>query len=108
MNDRRPGILVVTVEVDEKDADELDQWYREEHGPEKMAIPGYRAMRRFRAYGGSPRFLAIYELDDPEIAMKSGQASPESAERLHEVMAKWKDWARSVWVEIESVTTTEI
>src|SRR5579859_7953653 len=103
MTDHRPGILVVSVEVDEKDADELDRWYREEHGPEKLAIPGYASLRRFRAYDGSARFLAIYELTDAEVAMRPGDASTESVERMRQIMANWKNWERSVWIEIEAV-----
>lgn len=101
MSDVRPGVLLVTVEVDEEDAEELDRWYREEHGPEKMAIPGYVGMRRFRALDGSPRFLAIYELSDAEVAMQPSTAPAASQERMRVIMEKWKYWERSVWVEID-------
>jgi hypothetical protein len=107
MTDQRPGVLVVFVEVDESDAEELDRWYREEHGPEKLATPGYTGLRRFRAYDGSACYLAIYDLADVEAAMKPGNASPESAGQMRQIMAKWKDWKRSVWVEIEAVQGPE-
>ena len=100
MTEPRRGILVVSVEVGDEDADELDRWYREEHGPEKLALPGYAGLRRFRAEDGSARFLAIYELDDATAALTPGSSSPESSERMRRIMAKWKKWDRSVWVEI--------
>lgn len=96
----RPSLLVVFVEVAEEDADELDRWYREEHGPEKLAQPGYRSLRRFRAHDGSARFLAIYELEDPEAALTHPEQTPEAAERMREIMSRWKRWERSVWVEV--------
>jgi hypothetical protein len=103
MTDHRPGILVVSVEVDEKDADELGRWYHEEHGPEKLAIPGYTSFRRFRAYDGSARFLAIYELTDAEVAMQPGNPSTASLEHMRQIMEKWKHWERSVWIEVDAM-----
>ncbi len=78
---RPPAVLVVMVDVDEKDVDELNRWYENEHRPEKMALPGYVSMRRFRVADGSPRFLAIYELDDAESrggARRPGTTTPRS------------------------------
>jgi hypothetical protein len=107
MPDLRPSILVVTLEVAESDVDELDRWYREEHGPEKMALPGYIGMRRFRAFDGSPRFLVVYELEDPEVAMRPRTGSPESTETMRQIMSKWKQWERNVWVEVESTSAED-
>ena len=96
----QPAILVVTVEVDEDDVDELNRWYEEEHRPEKLSLPGYLSMRRFRAADGSPTFLAVYELDDAG----SGAAPPPEdyhpSEWMQQVMARWKHWERAVWVEL--------
>ena len=100
MTETRGAILVVSVELAEEDADELDRWYREEHGPEKLALPGYLGLRRFRAHDGSAKFLAIYELSEPGAAFASGTASPESVAHMEAIMAKWHRWERSVWVEI--------
>ena len=100
MGDTQPSVLLVTVEVAEDDVDELNRWYDEEHGPEKMSLPGYVGMRRFRRSDGSPRFLAIYELTDPEAALGSQEMTPDSRQRLQALMTKWKQWDRSVWVEL--------
>jgi hypothetical protein len=58
----------MTVEVAEEDVDELNRWYEEEHRPEKLSLPGYTGLRRFRASDGAPKFLAIYELEHPTAA----------------------------------------
>jgi hypothetical protein len=97
---RRPAVLVVTVEVAEEDVDELNRWYEEEHRPEKLSLPGYVALRRFRASDGSPKFLAIYELEYPDAAAGGGGGA-EATRRMEQIMTTWKRWDRSVWVELE-------
>jgi hypothetical protein len=100
----RPAILIVHVEVAEADAAELNRWYEEEHRPEKMGLPGYLSMRRFQAYDGSPRFLAVYELSEPEAAVHgpSSSPAPPPSDWMKAVMATWTRWDRSIWVELPS------
>jgi hypothetical protein len=65
------GLLLVTMDVDEEYEEELNDWYDEEHVPERLACPGFISARRYRlAEGSSPgqsRYLAIYELDSPAV-----------------------------------------
>lgn len=96
----QPAILVVSVEVDEADVDELNRWYEAEHGPERLAMPGFVAMRRFRAYDGSPRFLAVYELESADAATSPAYMSAPQSDWMREILAKWKRWDRDVWVEL--------
>jgi hypothetical protein len=96
----QPAVLLVFVEVAEEEVDELNRWYEEEHGPEKLATPGYLGLRRFRAADGSARFLAIYELSDPGAAAAPTASSAQSARRMEEIMSRWKRWERSIWVEL--------
>ena len=97
---RQPAVLVVTVEVAEEDVDELNRWYEEEHRPEKLSLPGYVGLRRFRASDGGPKFLAIYELEYPDAAAGGG-GGPDATRRMEEIMATWKRWDRGVWVELQ-------
>src|SRR5262249_50219701 len=77
MSGKGNAILVVEVELPEEDIDEFNRWYREEHGPFKLALPGYLGLRRFRAQDGSARFLALYELETAAAADDPGPMSPE-------------------------------
>ncbi len=65
------GLLLVTMDVDEEYEEELNDWYDEEHVPERLAGPGFVSARRFRLCEGSSagqsRYLAIYELDSPQV-----------------------------------------
>ena len=73
-NEDRPSqhigntVLVVTMEVDEADEAEFNQWYNEQHLPERMAIPGYVSARRFKLEGddnnNALKYLCIWEMED--------------------------------------------
>ena len=59
-------VLVVTMEMDEADEAEFNDWYNEQHLPERMAIPGYVSARRFKLEDGNNalKYLCIWEMVD--------------------------------------------
>ena len=59
-------VLVVTMEMDEADEAEFNEWYNEQHLPERMAIPGYVSARRFKLEDGDNalKYLCIWEMVD--------------------------------------------
>lgn len=61
------GLLLVMMDVDPEHEEEFNRWYNEEHVPERLSIPGFISGRRFRAIEGSPKYLALYELESPEV-----------------------------------------
>ena len=63
----RPGLLMFMVEIDPEHEEEFNRWYNEEHLPERAHCPGFRSARRFKASDGSSRYLALYDLDSPEV-----------------------------------------
>lgn len=63
----RRGLLLVMIEVDPAHEDEFNRWYNEEHLPERKACPGFLSARRFVALEGEPKYLALYELENPEV-----------------------------------------
>lgn len=46
---------------------DYEAWCRDEHLPERLAIPGFRRGRRYRALGPGPAFFTCYEVDTPEV-----------------------------------------
>jgi hypothetical protein len=70
------GIMVVESEPADPDAeDEYDQWYREVHIPELLAVPGFAAARRYRirkdlgrGESDKPRYLTVYDLEADDLA----------------------------------------
>jgi hypothetical protein len=55
-NDRRAGTEV-----------EYEAWYRGEHLPERLSIPGFRASWRYRAIEAEPEYFTFYETATPEV-----------------------------------------
>ena len=67
MADGAQGVLAIWHDVrDGREAD-LESWYRNEHFPERLAVPGFRIGRRFEAVSGAPRFFCYYFTDTPEV-----------------------------------------
>ncbi len=64
-------INLVTVDIEVDGAAEFNRWYNEVHVPEILACPGWRANRRYECLDGEPRFLAVYDLDDPDLPFDS-------------------------------------
>jgi hypothetical protein len=62
----QPALInVVTVDIDAEYASSFNRWYNEVHFPEILACPGWLGGRRYECIDGEPRFLAIYDLEDP-------------------------------------------
>ncbi|MBI2872516.1 MAG: hypothetical protein HYY00_04910 [Chloroflexi bacterium] len=61
------GLLVVTADVDPENEVEFNRWYNEEHVPERLTVPGFLGARRFVAVEGQPKYIAIYEMESPEV-----------------------------------------
>jgi hypothetical protein len=52
--------------VPAKYEEEFNAWYNEEHIPERLSIPGVLSAARYQAVAGGPKYLACYELANPE------------------------------------------
>ncbi len=63
----RRGLLLVMIEVDPEHEEEFNRWYNEEHLRERLACPGFLSGRRFVAVEGEPKYLALYDLESPEV-----------------------------------------
>ena len=57
------ALLVVLTDVGPEHDAEFNSWYNEEHLPERLSAPGFLDAARYEALRGSPRYLAIYELE---------------------------------------------
>ena len=60
------GLLMVYTDVGPEHEDEFNRWYNEEHIPERLSIPGVLGAARYTALQGGPKYLACYELAEPE------------------------------------------
>jgi hypothetical protein len=59
--------LVYTDLVDDRYDQEFNAWYSDRHLPQLKAIPGILDAARYVAVRGGPKYLAVYELESPEV-----------------------------------------
>ena len=60
------ALLIVFVDVDVEHDAEFNEWYNQEHLPERLSAPGFLDGARYEALKGGPRYLAVYELESAE------------------------------------------
>jgi len=63
------GMLLFAMNVEPAHEAEFNEWYATEHLPRLALVPGCLAARRFRASGGSHRYIALYHLAEPGVAL---------------------------------------
>ena len=59
--------MLIGLNIDPVCQEEFEDWYNTEHLPRLMAVAGCLRARRFRADGGTHKYLAIYHLESPEV-----------------------------------------
>jgi hypothetical protein len=61
------GFLLVLMQPPPAFEEEFNAWYDTEHIPERLAVPGIKTGLRFVCLSGHPRYLAIYDLERPDV-----------------------------------------
>ena len=61
------GFLLVMMDCPQSIEEEFNAWYDTEHIAERLAVPGIVSARRFVCQVGHPKYLAMYDLDSPEV-----------------------------------------
>jgi hypothetical protein len=64
---RGTGLLMVWADIDPEYEAEYHRWYDEEHIAHLLAVPGFLSAGRYVALNGSPKYLALYELEAPDV-----------------------------------------
>ncbi|MGB8668897.1 MAG: hypothetical protein WCD29_03845, partial [Pseudolabrys sp.] len=90
------GLLLVMADIDPAIERDFNQWYEQEHLSERMAIPGFLRARRVTAIEGSPKSLALYDLETSEIL--------NSAAYRHVVGAGKSAWTRRMEPQFRNFT----
>ena len=66
-NKGRAIYLVYTDLLDDRHDEEFNAWYNTRHLPQLTTIPGILDAARYVAVKGGPKYLAVYELETPEV-----------------------------------------
>ena len=64
---RGTGLLMLWTDVDPEHEAEFNRWYDEEHITHLLQVPGFLSAGRYVALRGGPKYLAMYELEDPSV-----------------------------------------
>lgn len=97
------GFLLVTMQCPPAMEEEFNAWYDTEHIPERLAVPGILTGLRFVALSGHPRYLAMYDLERPEVMespaylkVAAGNSSPWT-KRVTSRVKVYRSTGRQVW-----------
>jgi hypothetical protein len=97
----RRGLLLVMIDVDPEHEEEFNRWYNEEHLPERLSCPGFLSGRRFVALEGGPKYLALYDLENPEVLQSENyQKIFGPSEWTKRISKKFVRSVRNVYLEI--------
>ena len=68
------GALMLWIDIDPVVVPEADDWYADEHLPDRIEIGGYQRARRFVAVDDdtSPRYLSVFEARTPDALASDG------------------------------------
>ena len=98
------GLLMVWADVPADKEKDFNRWYNDEHLAERLAIPGFLSGARYEAVKGSPKHLAIYELESPAVlesaAYKRVQANPTELTKRFGPQAIGTTYIRNVYAMI--------
>jgi hypothetical protein len=81
------GVLAIWFDVDPADRPQLEEWYPQQHLPERLGVPGFLRGRRYAASGDGPAFFTLYETHDATVL-----SSPAYLARLNNPT----EWTRHV------------
>ncbi|MEP7300113.1 MAG: DUF4286 family protein [Caldimonas sp.] len=61
------AVMVMMTDVPNELEAQYNHWYNEIHLPEVLRVPGVLSGRRFRIHGEGVRYMALYELESPDV-----------------------------------------
>lgn len=60
------GAMLLNFDIADEAIAEHDDWHTHEHFPERLSVPGFLRGTRWIALHGSPRYLVLYEVRQPD------------------------------------------
>jgi len=97
-------IYAVTSDINRALEQEFNAWYNSEHVVELLAVPGFLAARRFQAIDGNPKYLAVYNLEQPDVLNTYAfqRIRPTHPDSTHDCKRMWSfvtNWKRAAYEE---------
>lgn len=101
-NTASSGLLLAMMDVPAAIEADFNHWYDTEHIPERLAVPGFRAARRYQAVEGAPAYQALYELDSPDVleTAEYKRLATINSEGTRRIVPQFQNLFRGVYREI--------
>jgi hypothetical protein len=96
-----PYQLIVCMTPPADARDDFVAWYREEHIPLLLAVPGWRRARLFRQVDGmGPDFMAVHELESPDVFDRPEHQAATSTpwrQRIRSTASRYERYLFKLW-----------
>ena len=69
MAEKATYLYIAAMDVDPEKEDDFNEVYDTEHVPALLAVPGVLGATRYQALEGSPKYIAVYEIENPDVPM---------------------------------------
>jgi hypothetical protein len=69
-----PYVYIVKTDIPAAIEEDFNDWYNKEHVPALASVPGCFRARRFLAVDGRPKYMAVYELETPDVVKSAAWA----------------------------------
>jgi hypothetical protein len=70
-----PFVYIVKTDIPADIEVDFNDWYDKEHVPALASVPGCLRARRFLAVDGQPKYMAVYDLENPEVIKSAAWAN---------------------------------
>ena len=101
LNDTRGrGLLQVQLDIDPAHEEEFNRWFTEEHFPAIVGFPGVLAGRRFRHVADPHKYLALYDLQSPQILDSPEYAKVATSPWTQRISQHFTARQRNVYIDI--------
>jgi hypothetical protein len=94
------GLLQVQLDIDPAYDEEFNRWYIEEHFPAIVGFPGVLSGRRFRNVADPYKYLALYDLDSPQILDSPEYAKVATSPWTQRISQHFTGRQRNVYIDI--------
>lgn len=97
MNAAQPGVLAIWNDCAPEAEAEYEAWYAEEHLWERLAVPGFRAARRYEALRADRRYFTRYDTDAPGVLLSAPYRAllETPTPRTREIMPSFRNMVRA-------------
>jgi len=102
LSQREPGaqgILLGMNNVEPSAEAEFNRWYQQQHLSERLAVPGFKTVKRYRALEAAQKYLVVYECESVEVLQ---------SEAYQERLAQPTPWTQTIMPSFRDTSRTAL